>query len=492
MTVSHPPVNLLFDNLLLTIAPAPPGVEEVLTYVEKELQDVWKPGMWFPESEVVAGKIPLFSQLSGTPNIIQTYTGLLDRVVKWLLQHGYRPKMMDNRPEFPKPKLHLMHGFRFKQRELLTDFLMRGRSGMLRAPTRYGKTTLIINTLRAFPGVKTVVTVPGAELLTQLYDDIKKALPHREVKQIGGGSGTKWPSEDITVCSMDSLHRIDAGSVQLLLVDEPHACASDDRAEEFAKFDNARKYGYGATLIGRFDGRDLLTEALIGPMLVERSYADAVAEGAICPIVVYMLKVPFEDWSVAKRDTAYRHLLHRSPAAASLNAQILKDVLPAGWQALAFIANEHQANLYQEACPSAEIAMAKLMTKKERKAIVKRLENHELRRCICSGIFSTGVTFHELRAITMCSGGGGSITAIQKPGRVAEIRPGKKFGYVFDFIFEPTFNDPRAKYRDDAEWQCVTRDCWNRYAAYKDFGYEVHIVDSLEAARNDLLMKEAA
>jgi len=488
VSAPHPVINLLYDDLLLTVAPAPPGLESVLTYTEKQMVKEWTPGSWFPEQTMVSGDVPLFTQLSTSPNIFQTYAGLLDHVVRFCIENGYQFRLMDDREEFPAPKLHLMSGFRFKQRELLTSFLMKKRSGMLRAPTRYGKTTLIKNTLRAFPDVCTVVTVPGVELLEQLYKDIKEALPHREVKMLGGGSGVKFPSRDITVCSMDSLHRCEHGMVRLLLIDEPHACVSDERAPEIAKFSLARKFGYGATLVGRFDGRDMLTEGLIGPMLVERTYTEAVSEGAICPIVVYMLKMPFDPWPCYKRTMAYNKLLHRSDHAAAVNARIMNEVLPAGWQTLSFIANENQAKTFQEAMPDSEVAMAKLMTKQERKAIVKRLEQHELRRCICSGIFSTGVTFHELRAIVMCSGGGGNITAIQKPGRVAEVRPGKKFGYVFDYLFEPRY----SAYGHDAEWNSVVRDCWNRYAAYKDFGYEIHIINDLSEAREDLMRKEAA
>ena len=339
-------------------------------------------------------------------------------------------------------------------------------------------TTIIKNVLRAYPGVNTVVTVPGDDVLEQLYQDIKEAMPKRNVVKLGGSKSAKGPSDDITVCSMDSLHRCDHLHTRLLLIDEPHSAVTDSRMPEFQKFVNARKLGFGATLDGRFDGRDMLIEGVIGPVLANRTYREAVAEGAIAPIRVLTLKVPFKDFPVKTRQGAYNRLVFNNYELNSTINELLRQVVPQDMQALVFINNEKQAEGMLEVCGAPNvIAMAKKMTSAQRAELVDKMKTNQISRCIASNIFSTGVTFSDLAVVVMAAGGGGSISAIQKPGRIAEVRPGKKYGFVIDFLRQCT--DPEAKGAETA-WQMVIRDDQARLDTYRAKGYEVTVCEDIE------------
>jgi hypothetical protein len=331
-------------------------------------------------------------------------------------------------------------------------------------------TTLIKNTLRAFPNVNTVVTAPGADLVKQLYEDLKESLPHREVKLIGAGS-TQAPGDDINVASMDSLHKCDASACKLLLIDEPHACVTNSRLPELAKFDKARRFGYGATLKGRFDQRDILIEALIGPVLAERTFKEAVAEGAVCPLIVYMIVVPLNG-QLDDRDRAYKSQLFQGERVAKAVKWICHELLPQEWQTLLFIKNEDQAEYYLDWIgQDGTIAMAKRMTKKEREALMERMRGDEIKRCLASEIYAQGVTFNHVRALINLSGGGANTSTIQKPGRLAEVRPDKKCGVVFDFMF--SMGQARG-----AGAMALNRESMARVKTYMEKGYEIIIVDS--------------
>lgn len=469
--MAHPPVSIIYDEQLLTVVPAPPGIEQILTYTEKVLKV--DPKHPYRGRQVHFAKVQLFSMLGVAPRILQTYAGLLDRVVAFCIQNGFEiTRLHDDRPIFPEPRLDLMLGFRFKQRELLTQLLLARRSGMLLAPTRYGKTTLIKNTCRAFPGVMTIIAVPGIDLIRDLHRDLQESLPKREVKLMGGNT-VKYPSDDITVVSMDSLHKINPSKPKLLLIDEPHAAVTNSRAPEIVKFSQARKYAFGATLTGRFDGRDMLLEGLVGPPLALRSYTEAVEEGAICPITVLMLKVKFADFYVKKRDKAYETLMFRSERMATLCRDLCRDLIPEDWQTLIFIKDEKQADMYLDFIgKTGVIAMAKKLKTPERKEMMRLMQENIVKRCLATRIYSQGVTFHDVRCLINVEGGGGSIGSIQKPGRLAEIRPDKKCGVVIDFIFEC-----ENATSDQMAWNNVIRDCWNRHKVYKDKGYDIHIVE---------------
>ena len=459
----------MWDDSVLTIAPSFPELEKFLTYKEKSLeQDKKNPYKRVTKVKVV----PLYTEIENKNGykVIQTMQGLWLKVKNFLEEKGVAVKFYDMRLKFVKPKLELMTGFRFKQRELLVEFLNTDCSGLLGAPTRYGKTTLIKNTIRAFPNVNTVVTVPGADLVKQLYEDIKAAVPHRDIRLIGAGS-TKQPGDDINVVSMDSLHKCDADTCRLLLIDEPHASVTASRLPELTRFDKARKIGYGATLKGRFDQKDILIEALIGPVLAERTFQEAVDEGAVCPLVVYMINIPLAG-HIDDRDVAYRNFLFKNVKVAKTVKWICHNLLPADWQTLLFIKNEKQAEFYLDwVGEDGTIAMAKRMSKKEREELMTRMCSDDIKRCLASDIYAQGVTFNHVRALINLSGGGANTSTIQKPGRLAEVRPNKKCGVVFDFFFNKgaaTGGGIMSLYRDSI----------SRANAYMEKGYEIIFVDS--------------
>jgi hypothetical protein len=353
-------------------------------------------------------------------------------------------------------------------------------------------TVLIINTLRAYSGLTAVVTAPGADLVRQLYEDVRKACPEREVKLIGAGSRTRFPSEDITVCSMDSLDKCDTGRTRLLIVDEPHAAVTNARLPVLNSFKRALRFGFGATLKGRFDNRDALITGLIGPVWAERTYKEAVEEGAICPLNAYMLDIPLHEaelrGNMGSRNRAYSSLLYTSERIGRLVSKICKDILPVSWQTIIFIETERQAeHILDYVGEEGTIAMAKKLSTNERKDLMERMQRDEIKRCIASEIYAQGVTFSDVRAMINCAGGGANTTTIQKPGRLAEIRPDKRCGVVIDFFFHPGEDTDFAKL---GSAKMLVIDSRNRLNAYKEKGYEVKVVSTFAELRS-LLQKEA-
>lgn len=341
-------------------------------------------------------------------------------------------------------------------------------------------TTLILNACRAFEGYPIVVVIPGRDLLKQTHDALCKALPNRRVTKVFGGSGTQ--SSDITVCSMDSLQKLDGSKVRVMLVDEPHALPTESRTPEFTNFTKALKLGFGATLEGRFDGKDPLITGLIGPVLSNRTYREAVAEGAISPIVVYMLKLEIPKTNIRQRATAYKNLFFQSPKVAQVIRELFTTgaVIPANWQVLGFISSEDQVKFLQEQLQGLDfdVAMAKLMNRAEREEKMQKLSSGETMRCLASNIYAQGVTFSDLRVMVNIAGGGASTQSIQKPGRVAEIRPGKKAGVVIDFLCVPS-DRLRDASPGNAGW-CLVRDSKARHDHYVKTGFHTYVVDSTQ------------
>lgn len=351
-------------------------------------------------------------------------------------------------------------------------------------------TTLMVNTLRAFPTLNTVVTAPGVDLVKQLYADITgpRGIPKgsREVRLICSGKG-RTPATTpggITICSADSLDKCDYQNTELLLADEPHSLVTTTRLDKINAFTRARRIGYGATLKGRFDGRDALIEGVFGPVLANRTYKEAVAEGAICPLAIIFLKVEIPKKNYRDRNTAYSSLLFHNPNIMSLAKRICFEVIPEEWQTLIFIKDENQAEmLLEEMNDEATIAMAKRMTSKEREEVDRLMKENVIKRCLCTKIYVQGVTFSDVRVLLNLEAGGNNTSAIQKPGRLAEIRPGKKCGIVLDLMFTPPSGASSVEIRSSA-WNALCIDSMNRRKAYEECGYDVYTVNNLRELKD--------
>lgn len=347
-------------------------------------------------------------------------------------------------------------------------------------------TTLIVNTLRAFPNTASILTAPGVDLINQLYDDLmgERGIKGREIRLISGKTRKAPTKTGINVVSMDSLHKIDPSSVGLVLCDEPHAAPANSRIAMIDRFTNARRYGYGATLHGRADGRDLLIEGLFGPVLAERTYLEAVAEGAICPLHIIFLRKEITPMEYGDRDRAYDELLFMNNEIALTVAEICHSVIPAEQQTLIFIKHEKQAELFLDKIGrDTALAMAKKLTDKERQEMTDAVRRNDITRCLCTRIFVQGVTFPDVRVLINAEAGGNTTSAIQKPGRLAQIRPGKKCGIVIDLNFVPQDGFALSNYTGEG-WTALCRDSKARRKAYSEKGYEIHDVKNLEELKH--------
>ena len=136
--------------------------------------------------------------------------------------------------------------------------------------------------------------------------------------------------------------------------------------------------------------------------MAERTFKEAVAEGAVCPLVVYML-VPMTG-QLDDRDKAYKSQLFKGDKVAKAVTWICHALLPPDWQTLLFIKNEEQAEYYLDWVGSdGTIATAKRMNKRNEE-LMDRMRGDEIKRCLASEIYALGVTFSHVRALINLSG----------------------------------------------------------------------------------------
>ena len=480
--IENLPVTFVYDWDYLTIINPHKDHETYLKYQYRWMEpDENRPWIQNQRTETKSLFVPV-NKKGTSPTIIKTKQGFIDECIKICKDLGLPYTVSDQRPRLPTLSVDKIKAFPDAwqvQKDLLIKAVNKKRSGCVKAPTRYGKTRLIAMLMDAYKGKKQIVlAAPGVDLMGQLIDDLKELLPGREIKGIYTGSKTKIQSDDITVCSFDSLHKIQKDNVDLLIIDEPHAGVSQGRFPELEQF-YCMRLAVGATLEGRFDGSDKLIKGIFGPKLAVKTFQQGVAEGVLCPIKVFIVDLEFEHFRIKTRKGAYDHLLINNENMGSLLKRISSHI-PDEWQTLAFIQTEKQAKMYMEQCPEFELAINKLFKKKkEREEFFKRMKDSDVKRCMATSIYSQGVTFPKIRVVINCAGGGGNISSTQRPGRLAQKMDGKIYGYVIDFRFKCVTPQSRLDRIPNNEklWMCLSRDAENRIRTYREKGYELEYVN---------------
>lgn len=430
-------------------------------------------------------KLDLFSVDSeASPRIITTFSGFLDKVTSYLKGRNSKFHLCDNRKIFninTEAYDNIKKYTRPQQFDIIKKFVDINKSGCISLPTRYGKTRIIAALTELYKGYRIVLTVPGVDLIRQLVSDINELIKDREISII---MGNKKPimSNDITVCSIDSLDKLNEDLVDIIICDEVHASVTDGRVPHITTMRNAKKIGVGATLKGRFDNMDILIEGVFGPTLVEKTFREAVDEGSICDIRVYMIRTKLDSGSFNTRNQAYKKCMYENIKFHNLINEITNNIIPDNWQTLLYISTSKQAESMLGGINNSDVAMAKLFKNdKHRIRVFEDIKLGKLNRVLCSKIYGQGTTFPDLRCIVNCEGGGGSISSVQKPGRLAQIREGKKRGYVFDFLFYSEEGNI------DKNKSMLLVDSINRMKTYKEKGYDIVIIDENEINKIQLI-----
>ena len=433
-----------------------------------------------------------------------TLPGFVHRIKEVLDELRLPFDFVDIRTPVPAPDLlTAMVGLREYQLECAYTALVSG-GGIIACPTGWGKTHIIAALVKAYTRDElcirntpvTVVATPEKDITEKDYKDLCELLPDRDVGLVM--SGRKKFSDDVQVCTLDSLHRLNLDEAGILIVDEAHTAPTPKRAEMILAANKALRWAVSATPTGRFDGRDVVTEGLFGPVVYHRTYAQGIADGALVPIRVLWVPSPepaigmehYERYRT--RAGKYRHAVDRNENQNRAIAQILKR-LPADRQALCIMKHLDQMNRIVPLCADgirfvhaeeSQDALARknlhnlaAVSRKERRAVYKAMAAGDIRQVLSTYVYKQGVNFPELTYVINAGGGGSELIAQQIPGSESRNIEGKNESYLIDF-WHPwdLVADPNGGQKAGP----VHKDDQSREKAYTKLGFEQIWLNSLD------------
>lgn len=485
----------------------PEDLKSALRYWHREL--VYDPGA---RRQVVDGDYRnLYSVelvVDDNQNVVEkllTMPGFMHRIKTTLTELGEPFAIRDQRTPFIQPDLQAgLAGLREYQWECAYTAIMSG-GGIISCPTGWGKTHLIGSICRAFSYAElcarstplTVVTCADKEIAVQNYETLKQVLPHREVGLIM--SGVKDVSEDIQVITLGSMNHVNSEDIGILVVDEVHGAATPSRTGNIIAAKKARIWGASATPTGRFDGGDLITEGMIGPVIYQRTYQSGVDDGALVPIEVYWVNCPPPAIGVDRynRYTTRRGKYNQAVIKGDVQNRLTADVLqrmPTELQTLCIMQQTAQMNELVGLIPGIRYVHAKTadkdliaarqhnlvgITTKERKKLYDAVRDGKIRTILSTHVYKQGVNFPNLSVIVCPGGGGSEIVAGQIPGRGSRIVDGKDVAYLIDFWHEWDLQPLQMNQRKQRPGP-ILKDDKERDRVYENLGFQRTWVNSLD------------
>lgn len=438
--------------------------------------------------------------------VYHTYTmpGFIARITKILRDEGYEVTYIDKRTPAPTPDLDkALMGLRDYQLEGAHAAITSG-GGIISCPTGWGKTHLMAAIIRAFDRSQliyrntplSVVVAADMDICRKNYNDLRGILD--KTRELGlVMTGEKGFSDDVQVITFDSLHHINPEEIGLLIVDEVHTAATEKRIDMIMAASKALKWGVSATPLGRFDGGDLMTEGLFGPIVYESSYQQGVKDGALVPIVVCWVKAPPPAIGI-DRYNSYKTRLGKYNNGVeknrALNGEVMRlmKLIPDTYQTLCIMPHMQQMNELRFFDKDMKIVHGETsadnlrenryhdlypISKKDRQEIYDAMFDGTIRKILATYVYKQGVNFPRL-SIMICPGGGGSaIVAGQIPGRASRAGvEGKDKAYIVDFIHEWDTYEVDGRLRAGP----LLKDDKARAKVYKELEFEQITVDTID------------
>jgi superfamily II DNA or RNA helicase len=371
-----------------------------------------------------------------------------------LLIQQYPCRIVDARkkPDIDKTKINPPDWLRPFQKTAFQKMLDRER-GIIRHTTATGKTYLAASWVQAVP-VNHLILVHIREVFKQFQERLEDTLGE-EFDAIGSGV-EDYKNRRVCLGMIESIEprmarkEFDIMHYDSILVDESHHTGWGSRyVNVLAHADNAY-FRFGLTGTPKREAGDSIVHmGLIGPIIHEYRYVDAVADKYITPVTVYSIHnckytgiIP----AIEPYHIFYKDMIVNNPERNKLIGDIAIVLLESNISTL-ILAKEiiHQENLLEiirqglihKGVPLADVSRkVDIVHGKdpERYQKKKDFENGIIKCLITTTLYDEGIDIHRIGAAILAAGERSERALLQRIGRGQRLDEGKKVLLVFDFL----------------------------------------------------------
>lgn len=379
---------------------------------------------------VLSGLKDLVSKLLNKPivnNIVYPEPGLL----AW-----------DSKPEFE------MH---YYQKDALAKLLEAKHAGV-EIGTGLGKSFIILHLVKQL-ALKTVVLAPSTSIADQLLETFTHHLGSKRVGKCYDGK--KDVKKLVTIALPQTLIKLDGHSkefkeltkTQVFVADESHLCPAETLKQVcFGLMANAPyRFFFSATQL-RNDGKDLLLEAITGPIVYKMTVREGVDQGFLAKPVFKVVRTK-SDYPCTKADPNdnTREDLFYNPLVIKTAAQLANSFVDLmGHQVLILIDEVEQftkllpyfkfeAGFAHGPLSDNKSKVPEAYWKSEHTELVKKFNDGKLPILVGTSCISTGTDIRNVKTVIYLMGGRSEIQVKQAVGRSTRKVPGKTECNFIDF-----------------------------------------------------------
>ena len=391
--------------------------------------------------------------------------GYLSRMTEMLETNGRKVIVLDHdspmadrqRPNCYEPDWdRVINSFTFRPgQDVCLVQIAAHDSGIISAPTAYGKSYSMAMVCVLYPHAKIDVIVKPKKVSSDLHRLITKYVAG--VGRVGGGHRHVGR---VTIYTADSLKHSSFNS-DIVICDEVHLLATEHYMTLLARYELARCFGYSASWKSRPDGDWRRLESLFGPVIYEMSYQEAEQQQLVAPMLVQWIDVPacdnYDD-TLTDLTEQKRMWIWRNEFRNKKIAEAARQMIAAGYQVLILADTvDHCLHIRRE-LPDFHMYFAERnlledrrlryylnnglisadeppMSAARREETMRKFESREIMGLIAtSGTSGTGLSVVNLEVLIRADGGSSDTQNIQLPGRASRIDPatGKCVGILID------------------------------------------------------------
>lgn len=223
------------------------------------------------------------------------------------------------------------------------------RSGRIKAATGAGKSHLIADFCQLAKTTRILVTTGAIPDLENLYGAILGRGV--DVSKVTGSSRSRSSKKArVVCCTAGSLTFLEDQHFDVLIGDESHTQAAETQKLNLFTVNAERAFGLSANQDERRDKADDWVEAIYGPLIFGREYADNQEAGDVVPIEYRFIETRCSNVVRSRSDAVReRNLIVRNQARNKDIARVAKYYLDQGKQVLVVVrTSEHCLRIHKE------------------------------------------------------------------------------------------------------------------------------------------------
>lgn len=402
------------------------------------------------------GKKHLFYNSSGFN------TGLLERVKEILTSKSMKFMIKDNRiiPKSGKEIVVKKIKCRDYQKRAVEEALKQ-KGGIVKIATGGGK-SIVLADLAAKLNVKTIIFVPGLDLLYQTKDMVELVLG-KKIGIIGDGIvdikdvtiSTIWSAANALSKKLIKFDDEDSGrkerfksehkkqisdaikSMEMAIFDECHmvSCQSIQIINSAAK-NCYYKFGFSGTP-QKFSGEDLLIEGVLGRKIIDIPASELISAGFLVRPTIHFIDVPESTEELGGNyHSIYKKYIVENDIRNDKIVSIANKLKNAGRKTLILVKNiKHGEELLEKFDPKTVIYFVRgELESEERNEIRENFIDGKIDIIIASAVYDQGIDISNLDSLILAGSGKSSGRALQRIGRVIRPSTGKKDAIIVDFV----------------------------------------------------------